>query len=85
MNYEVIEQCIKDEIADPKGCYMPNSPAIFVRDRLNKVGYPEEAKYFWIRAGFSVPFGVESIDALVVKLNNLDKKERMPSWGMYGT
>jgi hypothetical protein len=85
MNYEVIEQCIKDEIADPKGCYMPNSPAGFVKDRLHKAGYDEEAKALWDHFVWRRPFGIDSIDALMLQLNSLDKKERMPSWGMYGT
>jgi hypothetical protein len=85
MNYEAIEQCVKDEIANPKGCYLPNTPAGAVNNRLLKAGYKEEAKYFWDCVVWRRPFGVDSLDELMLKLNSLNKNERMPEWGTYGT
>jgi hypothetical protein len=83
MNYIAIEQAMKAEIADPKNCYMPNSPGAFVRDRLFKDCLWEEASWFWgcyCRGGF----GIVSLDNLMLQLNELDKST-MPEWGTKGT
>ena len=85
MNFEAIEQAIKDEIKDAKRCYMPNIPAAFVKNRLQDMGFSEEAKTFWDHVVWRRRFGIDAIDDLMIKLNNLDKNERMPEWGTYGT
>ena len=85
MNITAIEDAIKSEIKRPQGCYMPNCPASFVKDELTRHGLHQEAKWFWTNIVNRSPFGVESIDSLIPTLNSLDKNERMPEWGMYGT
>jgi hypothetical protein len=85
MELRAIEQAIKDEIKNAKGCYMPNSPASFVKDRLHNMGKNDEAEHFWDCVVWRKTFGVDSIDALILKLNSLDKNERMPEWGTRGT
>ena len=85
MNFKAIEQAIKDEISSPQPCYMPNCPASFVKSRLSKQQLHEEAKWFWEKIVWRSKTGIESIDALIPKLNALDAHERMPKWGTYGT
>ena len=86
MDFKAIEQAIRDEIANPKGCYMPNSPAVFVKGRLHNMGLHQEALWFWRNIACSMPqFGIESLDRLLPTLNSLDAKERMPEWGTQGT
>lgn len=84
MNYEVIRAAMQEELDNPQSLYMPNSPAAFVRDRLFKQCYWEEATYAWgcfCRGGFNIP----ELDALNNKLKELTKKNNMPDWGTYGT
>lgn len=84
MNYQAIAIAMQDEIANPRTCYMPNSPAAFVRDRLFKRGHFEEATWFWgcVCRG---KFGVDDLDQLNDELEQLNAAESMPSWGYGGT
>lgn len=86
MDFKAIEQAMRDEIANPKECYMPNSPAIFVKGRLHNMGLHEEALWFWRNVTCSLPqFGIEALDSLLNTLNSLNAKEKMPEWGTRGT
>lgn len=85
MNFEAIKQTIKDEIANPERCYMPNSPASFVKHKLIEKGFKEEAKLFWDKIVWDSKFGILEIDALIPTLNGLNANERMPEWGTRGT
>jgi hypothetical protein len=84
MNYQAIATAMRDEINDPKPCYMPNSPAAFVRDRLFQQGRWEDATWFWgcVCRG---KFGVDDLDQLNNQLKQLDANEKMPEWGTRGT
>lgn len=84
MNYAAIAAAMQAEIDDSKECYMPNSPGAFVRDRLFKDMYWEEATWFWgcvCRGGF----GVVALDNLYMQLIELAANEKMPEWGTKGT
>lgn len=84
MNYKAIRDAIQAELDNPLDCYMPNSPGAFIRDRLMKDMLWEEGVWFWsnyCRGGFNIP----ELDALNNKLKELNKKEKMPAWGTYGT
>lgn len=86
MDFKAIEQAMRDEIANPKGCYLPNSPEIFVKGRLHDMGFHEEGLWFWRNICCSVPqFGVEALDRLLPELKALNANEKMPAWGTYGT
>lgn len=80
MNYAAIAAAMQAEIDNPLKLYMPNSPGAFVRDRLFKDMYWEEATWAWgcfCRGGFNVP----ELDRLNNQLNELASKESMPDWG----
>lgn len=84
MNYEVIRAAIREELDNPQAFYMPCSPGEFIRDRLFKQSYWEEATWFWgcyCRGGFNVP----DIDEAYNQLKELSAKDQMPDWGTYGT
>jgi len=83
VNYEAIRAAMQAEIDEPLACYMPNSPGAFIRDRLFKDCYWEEAAFFWgcyCRGGFNIP----RLDVLLHKVNALDTGI-MPDWGTRGT
>ena len=84
MNYEAIADAMREEIANPLKCYMPNSPGAFVKDRLSKAKLTEEAKWFWSRY-CSGRFVDPGLDNLYVQLEELTAKESMPAWGTRGT
>ena len=84
MNYAAIAAAMQAEIKNPEKLYMPNSPGAFVRDRLFKDMYWEEATWFWSHycsGGFNIP----KLDQLNNQLNQLNKNEKMPDWGTRGT
>lgn len=87
MNYAAIAAAMRAEIDDPKNCYMPNSPGAFVRDRLFKECYWEEATWFWSHycGGSFNGLGLDELHDLYVKLEALAKNEKMPDWGTRGT
>jgi hypothetical protein len=70
MNYEVIRAAMQQEIKEPLACYMPNSPGAFIRDRLFKQFYWEEATWFW-GAYCRGKFGIFELDELLPKVNAL--------------
>jgi hypothetical protein len=84
MNYAAIAAAMQAEIDNPLKLYMPNSPGAFVRDRLFKDCYWEEAAYFWLcycnRDWFN-----EELQDLYIKLLELTVAENMPGWGTRGT
>ena len=84
MNYQAIATAMRDEINDQKTCYMPNSPAAFVRYRLFQQGHWEEATWFWNCVCLD-KFGIDDLDELNDELNQLDANEKMPEWGTKGT
>jgi hypothetical protein len=84
MNYAAIAAAMRAEIDDPKTCYMPSSPGCFVRDRLFRDTYWEEATWFWAHY-CSRRFDVPELDDLYVQLIALTSKESMPDWGTRGT
>ena len=84
MNYAAIAAAMQAEIDNPRTLYMPNSPGAFVRDRLFKDMYWEEATWFWQHYCWH-KFNVQELDDLYVKLKTLDAKESMPNWGTHGT
>lgn len=84
MNYEVIRAAMQAEIDNPQAYYMPCSPGEFIRDRLFKQSYWEEATWFWGRYCSRV-FNVRELDELMPQLNALTKNEKMPEWGTRGT
>ena len=84
MNYEAIKKAMQHELDNPRTCYMPCSPGEYVRDHLFRETMWEEAVWYWsnyCRGGFNIP----ELDALNNKLKELNKKEKMPAWGTYGT
>jgi hypothetical protein len=84
MNYTAIAAAMRAEIEDSKKLYMPNSPGAFVRDRLFKDCFWEEATWFWshyCNGSFSDP----GLDNLYVQLKELAANEKMPDWGTRGT
>ena len=84
MNYEAIKKAMQHELDNPQTCYMPCSPGEYVRDHLFRETMWEEATWFWgcyCRNNFNDP----ELNALNVKLKELTKNEKMPSWGTYGT
>jgi len=84
MNYAAIAAAMRAEIEDSKACYMPNSPGAFVRDRLFRDCFWEEAAWAWgcfCRGGFNIP----ELDSLNNQLNSLAANEKMPEWGTKGT
>lgn len=84
MNYEVIRAAMQEEIDNPMSSYLPNCPGAFVRDRLFKQSYWEEAVWFWegyCRGGFNI----QPLDVACNQLKELEKKDKMPDWGTYGT
>lgn len=84
MNYEVIRAAIQEELDNPQTLYMPNSPGGYIRDRLFKQCYWEEAAWFW-GAYCRGKFGVFELDELLPQLHQLTANENMPDWGTYGT
>ena len=84
MNYAAIAAAMQAEIDNPLKLYMPNSPGAFVRDRLFKDCYWEEAAYFW-SCYCSRQFFNQEMQDLYVKLESLAAKESMPDWGTKGT
>jgi len=84
MNYAAIAAAMQAEIDNPRTLYMPNSPGAFVRDRLFKDMYWEEATWFWSHY-CSRFFGDPGLDNLCVQLQALNAKESMPDWGTHGT
>jgi len=84
MNYAAIAAAMQAEIDDSKECYMPNSPGAFVRDRLFRDMYWEEAVWFWSHY-CSRNFGDPGLDNLYVRLEELAANESMPDWGTKGT
>lgn len=85
MNFKAIEAAIREEINNPEKYYMPNSPALFVKSRLQNQQLAEEAVWFWNTYCARKSFNIEAIDALMPALNKLNEKERMPEWGTLGT
>jgi hypothetical protein len=87
MNYAVIAAAMQAEIDNPLKLYMPNSPGAFVRDRLFKDMYWEEATWFWSHycGGSFNGLGLDDLHDLYVKLKALTDKEFMPDWGTRGT
>ena len=85
MNLQAIQQAVQNEINNPKRCYMPNSPAGSVCNRLIDQNLLEESKWFWENIVWRRKFNVQAIDELIPTLNDLNKQERMPAWGTYGT
>ena len=83
MNYAAIAAAMQAEIDDSKECYMPNSPGAFVRDRLFRDMYWEEAVWFWSHY-CSRFFGDPGLDNLYVQLKELAANEKMPEWGTDG-
>lgn len=84
MNYEAIRAAMQEEIDNPQRGYLPNCPGAFIRDRLFKQCYWEEATYFWgcyCRKGFSIP----DLDLKLHEVVALAAHEKMPDWGTYGT
>lgn len=84
MNYAAIAAAMQAEIDDSKECYMPNSHGAFVRDRLFRDMYWEEAVWFWSHY-CSRNFGDPGLDNLYVRLEELAANESMPDWGTKGT
>ena len=84
MNYGAIAAAMRAEIEDSAKCYMPSSPGAFVRDRLFKDNYWEEATWFWGRYCRRF-FGDPGLDNLYVQLEALAANEKMPDWGTSGT
>ena len=84
MNYTAIAAAMRAEIEAPQALYMPNSPGAFVRDRLFKEMFWEEATWFWSHY-CNRHFGVYELDELYVKLLELAVAETMPDWGTKGT
>ena len=84
MNYAAIAAAMRAEIEDSASCYMPSSPGAFVRDRLFKNNYWEEATWFWSHY-CSRSFGLPELDTLYMQLQELSAKEVMPDWGTRGT
>jgi len=84
MNYQAIATAMREEIANPKTCYMPNSPAAFVRQRLFERGHWQEATWFWNCVCLD-KFGIDDLDELNDELKQLDANEAMPEWGTKGT
>jgi hypothetical protein len=84
MNYAAIAAAMQAEIDNPLKLYMPNSPGAFVRDRLLKDMYWEEAIWFWVHYCNRF-FGEPGLDNLYAKLEELTAKESMPAWGTRGT
>ena len=83
MNYEVIRAAMQAEIDEPLAVYMPNSPGAFIRDRLFKQSYWEEAEWFWA-AYCRKSFGIPELDELLSKVTSLTTAV-MPAWGTRGT
>lgn len=83
MNYAAIAAAMQAEIDDSKECYMPNSPGAFVRDRLFRDMYWEEAVWFWSNY-CSRFFSDPGLDNLYVQLEELAANEKMPEWGTNG-
>jgi len=63
---------------------MPNSPGAFVRDRLFKDMYWEEATWFWSHY-CSRMFNSHELNDLYLELEALAANEKMPDWGTKGT
>jgi hypothetical protein len=84
MNYEIIRAAMQEEIDNPQTFYMPCSPGEFIRDRLFKQSYWEEAVWFWSHY-CAKQFGVAELDSLIPELANLTAKDKMPEWGTRGT
>lgn len=84
MNYQAIATAMQEEIANPLKCYMPNSPAAFVRQRLFERGHWQEATWFWNCVCLD-KFGIDDLDELNDELKQLDANEAMPEWGTKGT
>jgi hypothetical protein len=84
MNYAAIAAAMQAEIDDSKKLYMPNSPGAFVRDRLFKDMYWEEATWFW-GCYCSRNFVNQELNDLYVQLEALAANEKMPDWGTKGT
>ncbi len=84
MNYEIIRAAMQQEIDEPQPYYMPCSPGEFIRDRLFKQSYWEEATWFW-GAYCRNKFGVFELDQLMPKLTEMMSKSNMPDWGTRGT
>ena len=80
MNYDAIREEMQTEL-DAPGVYMVNSPGAYIRDRLFQKGHAKEAVFFW-GAYVSRYFKDESIQELYLKLEALEKKQTMPSWGV---
>ena len=81
MNYDAIRQEMQVEIDNP-GVYMINSPGAFVRDRLFRKGYIEESVFMWGAYCSSMGFKDETLQELKLKLDAIEKKQIMPSWGV---
>ena len=84
MNYAAIAAAMQAEIDDTPKHYMPSSPGAFVRDRLFKDNYWEEAVWFW-QHYCNRFFGDPGLDNLYVQLEALAANEKMPDWGTSGT
>ena len=84
MNYAAIAAAMQAEIDNPLPVYLPNSPGAFVRDRLFKDMYWEEATWFWSHYCNRF-FGDPGLDNLYVQLEELAANETMPAWGTRGT
>lgn len=81
MNYDLIKTEMQAEIDAPLRSYAPNSPGNFVRYRLYSAGHTEEAKFFW-SCYCSRYFADEELMALYEKLQEIEKKEKFPDWGV---
>lgn len=80
MNYQAIAQAMQVEIDNPKACYTPCSPVEFVRDRLIKGGFVDEARWFWSRSCKRF-FGNPGLDNLSVRLDALASAQTLDTWG----
>lgn len=84
MNFEVIRAAMQEEIDNPQAFYIPCGPGEYIRDRLFKQSYWEEAVWFWNHY-CSKNFGVAELDSLIPELIRIAAKDKMPEWGYKGT
>lgn len=82
MDFKAIEKAMRDELENPQKCYLPNSPTSFVRDRLLKGMWWDEAYWYW-QCACSNRFPQESLNNLHKELKKLE--QNMPEWGTKGT
>jgi hypothetical protein len=61
-----------------------NVESAFVYDRLGATHPTLGAKY-WFTVTMRESFGASDVDTNQIKLTEIDRQSRMPSWGTYGT